>query len=227
MALPSPRARVTLHWCRLDLPREETDRLATLLSPGERARMERFGSPLLRDRYTVGRASLRLLLASRAGMAPDRIAIGCDAMQRPHLRSSAGIDFNVSHTGGTAVFAIAENARVGVDIEPEQRQIRTSDILRKFMSANERAPFASLDVDQARARVLRLWTCKEALSKATGDALAAPFSRLTVALEPMPRLIAGPAPYCPRDFALFALEAPPGFVASLAIWERPDSPVSV
>jgi phosphopantetheinyl transferase len=66
--------------------------------------------------------------------------------------------------------------------------------------------------------VLRLWTCKEAMSKATGDGLAAPFRALDVSNEGPPRVRDGPAPYRPADWQLHALEAPAGYLATLALW---------
>jgi len=67
--------------------------------------------------------------------------------------------------------------------------------------------------------VLRLWTCKEAMSKATGDAMSARFARLDVLTEPALRLRAGPPPYEPARWALHALAAPDDHIATLALWD--------
>jgi 4'-phosphopantetheinyl transferase len=218
LPLASPRPDLTLHWCALDRPREQVEQLCTLLSPSERARMLRFGNDVLADRYAVGRGSLRLLLASRLGLPAAEVPIASPAGERPRLDLPAKVDFNVSHTGATAVFAIMEAARVGIDIEPEDRVVRTHDIVRKYMTASEASAIRALDSEGGRARVLRLWTCKEALSKATGDALTAPFARLEVELEPAARLVAGPPPYYPQHFALITLPGPRGFIATAAVW---------
>jgi phosphopantetheinyl transferase len=88
------------------------------------------------------------------------------------------------------------------------------------LTERERAALPASDPDAARRRILRLWTCKEALSKATGDALSAPFRKLDVEIEPSLRLADGPAPYDPRDFTLFAADAPAGYFATIAAWRQ-------
>ena len=77
---------------------------------------------------------------------------------------------------------------------------------------------AAFDGDTARRRVLTLWTCKEAMSKATGDALSAPFASLDVRLDGAPRLAAGPGPYRPQHWSLHHAATPAGYVATVALW---------
>jgi hypothetical protein len=66
------------------------------------------------------------------------------------------------------------------------------------------------------------------MSKATGDALAAPFRRLDVSLDGGLALVAGPAPYTPADWTLHAAVMPDGFLATVAIWQSdgPQNPRS-
>ncbi len=89
------------------------------------------------------------------------------------------------------------------------------------MSAREQAYLATLEPDPRRRALLRLWTCKEAMSKATGDALSAPFRRMEVALATDLALRDGPAPYLSPDWRLVAARAPPAFVATVALWSGP------
>jgi 4'-phosphopantetheinyl transferase len=97
-------------------------------------------------------------------------------------------------------------------------------LARKFLSAREQAALEGLDPDTRRLRFLRYWTCKEAMSKATGDGLVAPFSRLTVGIGTELTLLAGPSPYAPEAWRLHAIIVPPGFLATVAIWHREHSP---
>ena len=217
-ALPSPATEVSLWWCPLEQIDSDRANYERWLAEAERIRMARFGTPALRARYAAGRASLRLLLARCLGVEPGEVPITRGVRGRPQLAETTDVDFNVSHTGEFALIGIARGLRIGVDIERENRTINTAGIARKFMTERERAQCGPFDTDDARRRVLRLWTCKEAMSKATGDALSAPFADIDVRLEPNPRLAAGPPPYQPADWRLDPVATPEGFIGTLARW---------
>jgi hypothetical protein len=59
------------------------------------------------------------------------------------------------------------------------------------------------------------------MSKATGDALAAPFSLLDVELGGGPTLRSGPDAYRPQRWSLHAAAVPADYVATVAIWQAP------
>jgi phosphopantetheinyl transferase len=75
-----------------------------------------------------------------------------------------------------------------------------------------------ISTDERRKRFLRYWTCKEAMSKATGDGLAAPFRRLDVELAETPRLLDGPPPYDAARWTLRSAAVPATWFATVAIW---------
>ena len=217
----SPVEGLALHWCELDRSTAIIDRVSAWLSDPERARAQRFGTTELRNRYIVGRASLRALLAERLDIGPEAIEIVRGRRGRPRLGQVPGIDFNVSHTAGTALFAIAISGHVGVDIERSDRRINARGIAAKFMPRCAPEILDAMADDPARRHVLRMWTCMEAMSKATGDALAAPFRAMQVELEPAPRLVDGPPPYDPERFSLYALDVPGAHFATAALLHDP------
>ncbi len=226
--LPAPAEGVALWWCELVAPPARMQVLESWLSEAEVARADRFGMPALRDRYVVGRASLRGILGEVLGMAAREVPIVRGERGRPQLGTVSAPDFNVSHTAGVALIGVTRGARIGVDIERIDRAINVPGIARKFLTGAERRVLADLEPDAARKRVLSLWTCKEAMSKATGDALSAPFGALDVALEPgpdrasplAPRLCAGPAPYEPSRWTLHRAAVPDDYTATVALWRR-------
>jgi 4'-phosphopantetheinyl transferase len=134
-----------------------------------------------------------------------------------------GPDFNVTHTAGTAVFAIghglAAGARLGVDVERAARTVDFARLARKLLTPAERDVLAALDDDTARLRFLRTWTCKEAMSKATGDGLRAPFDRIAVEPEVPPQLLEGPLPYAPPAWRLFRVPMPGDAIVTVALWQ--------
>lgn len=214
---------VTLWWCGLVRPPDELARLRRWLSAAESARAARFGTDGLRDRWIVGRASLRHLLGEALDVAPAAVAIVRGTRGRPELADRAsGIDFNVSHTHDVALFAIARSAnlgtRVGVDVERADRNVGADRLARKFLTDREQSTLAVLQPGARQQLFLRYWTYKEAMSKATADGLVAPFRKLDVELGESPRLGAGPSPYVPEHWSLHRVAMPDGWFAALALW---------
>ena len=220
--LASVSPDIELWWCSLQPVQARLDAFERNLSAAERARAARFGTPQLRDRYVMGRGSLRSILAGELDTDPAAVDIVRGTRGRPQLATTPALDFNVSHTDGVAIVGIVRRGRIGVDIERLDRKINVEGIARKFMTANERAEIAAQGADAGRRRLLTLWTCKEAMSKATGDALIAPFGRIEVASLDDPRLVNGPPPYLPAQWTLHAVAVPATWLATVAIWSPAD-----
>ncbi|HTR57806.1 MAG TPA: 4'-phosphopantetheinyl transferase superfamily protein [Casimicrobiaceae bacterium] len=197
---------------------DEFARIADWLSAAEHARAARFGREYLRRRYVIGRASLRWALGRTLSLAPAAVPIVRGERGRPRLDGIDGIDFNVSHTGDVALIGIArDGSRIGVDIERADRRVNADGLARKFLTPAERTTLASLSADERRARFVRYWTCKEALSKATGDALSAPFREIEITLGERIALARGPTKYAPSRWHLHAADVPHEYLATLAL----------
>jgi 4'-phosphopantetheinyl transferase len=229
VALPPVAPGIALWWCPLARTDAAMAHLARWLSPAEHERAARFGTAALRRRWIAGRGTLRLLLGRALGLDPGAIALARGERGRPRLADdSLGVDFNVSHTLAVALVAVARGlpsaTRIGVDIEHQDRGVGADRLATKFLTPREHATLDPLDADARRQRFLHHWTCKEAMSKATGDGLAAPFGRLDVDVDAGPRLLAGPPPYDPPAWALHAARVPAGYVATLAVWSGAPPP---
>ncbi len=209
----SPSPGITLWWCDLEARAKEIGPYATWLSASEHARADRFGTMLLRNRYIAGRTALRLLLSRTLGLAPADVPLRRGARGRPELEGHGMPDFNVSHTHGAALIGILQDThgwlRIGVDVERLDRKVRADRLAHKFLTATERRSQALLPPDERVRSFLRYWTCKEAMSKATGDGLIAPFGQLEVQLGDPPRLMDGPPPNKPSAWQLHATRPTP------------------
>jgi 4'-phosphopantetheinyl transferase len=222
-ALPSPSEGVHAWWRELADDDRIAPEFAAMLSAAERARAERFGTPLLRARYVAGRATLRLVLGRWLDIDAAAVPIARGRRGRPFVDREGAPDFNVSHTRDAAIIALSTRGPLGVDLERTDRTVDAARLARKFATEGERAAMALLDDDDARRRFLRLWTCKEAMSKATGDGLGAPMGRLDVDVGAHGlRLVDGPPPYVAGDWSLVALDVPSTHMATAALW-RPSS----
>ena len=219
-SIPSTLPGVDLWWCELANDSQGLLRLAGWLSAIERERAARFATKALADRFTAGRAALRWLLGLKLGIEPGAVSIERDARGRPKL-ARGSLDFNISHTRAVALVGITEiaGARIGVDVEHDERALDHVGLARKYLTPREQASVAALDAEAHRRAFLMRWTSKEAMSKATGDALAGPLRRLDVELAPALRLVDGPAPYTARDWRLEAVDVPAGYLATAALWK--------
>ena len=218
-ALPSPERGLSLWWCSLAREAADMAGLWSTLSPDEVARANRYGTDALRDRYVAGRAALRETLARRLGIAPAEVAIRRGPRGRPMLERG-GIDFNVTHTRGVALIAHLERPgfRVGVDIEAVDRTLAHDGLARKFLTAREREAIAAFGDDDRRRAFLRLWTCKEAMSKATGDGISAPFDEIGIERADRLVVVEGREAYAPSRWTLHAIDVAPDLYATVAIW---------
>ena len=166
---------------------------------------------------------MRLLLGRELDIDPSQVPLRRGVRGRPELDLPDAPDFNVSHTASVALIGIGaglkRGERIGVDIERADRAVNADGLARRVLTERERADLAQLDAEARRRRLLRLWTCKEAMSKATGDALSAPFRRIDVDLSDGTRLSAGPPPYVPEQWRLFAADVPQAFIATVAVWQ--------
>ena len=219
-ALPAAASGVRLWWCDLTPTAALLEVYGGTLSISERARAARFGTLQLRDRYVMGRGSLRQLLGGVLGYKPGAVSIVRGVRGRPQLAGIPSLDFNVSHTAAVALIGVAEGVRIGVDVEARNRGINQTGIARKFLTNRERDELATLDDDAQRLRVLTLWTCKEAMSKATGDALSAPFGRIDVDVAVGRTLRGGPGVYDVERWELHAPRVPPDYIATVALWRQ-------
>jgi 4'-phosphopantetheinyl transferase len=171
-----------LWYVNLDVTADALYCFGQWLSCDELARAERFHSDLHRARYIVGRATLRRVLADRVGCSPAAIRLSYGTNGKPMLESSRGhVEFNLAHSGGDAVIALADGAAVGVDIEL-LRPIADLESLAHLVFSDAELCELELAPDLVSA-FLNGWTRKEAYVKALGMGFTAPLREITVSLS--------------------------------------------
>ena len=117
----------------------------------------------------------------------ERLRFRCEQAGKPALvteRRGASLEFNLSHSGELAVFAVARRRRVGVDVEKLKSDFPAEDIAERFFSSNERASLRSLGRDIKQEGFFRCWTRKEAYVKACGAGLQVALDDFDVTLDP-------------------------------------------
>jgi 4'-phosphopantetheinyl transferase len=191
------------------------------LSALELERAARFHFDHHRNRFIVGRGWLRQLLGAYLSIPADRLEFEYSPNGKPALTGSAatgGLQFNLAHSEGLGVVAIAQRVTVGIDVEGV-RPLADADDLTRFFSTREHLEFTSLPEDQKRAAFFNLWTRKEAWLKATGDGIADLLARVEVSFVPgePSQLLRLPAPFPVASWSLCDLVPAPGFAAALAV----------
>jgi 4'-phosphopantetheinyl transferase len=153
--------------------------LEAILSPAERAHVQRFRRREERAEARLSRALLRLLVArylevDPAGVAVDRRCPTCGASHgNPRLPATAGLEVSVSHSGDLVVLAFGATP-VGVDVEvlPPVPEPPLSELLELALAPAERRRLSDARVDDRGRVFLWHWTAKEAVLKMLGTGLA-------------------------------------------------------
>jgi 4'-phosphopantetheinyl transferase len=183
--LALPDNEVHLWRADLDAIRSDESLWRELLSPDEVKRAERFHFERDRQRFSAGRAALRKILAAYLEAGSQRLNFCYSKKEKPSLgppHSRSGITFNLSHSGGIALYAFSRGREVGVDVEQIKRDIEVEAIGRRFFSPDEQAQLFALPAADQVDAFFRCWTRKESYIKATGDGLSLPLTQFDVSL---------------------------------------------
>jgi 4'-phosphopantetheinyl transferase len=162
--------------------------LCNVLSNDERSRARRFRFQCDRDRFTVARGLLRAILSFYLGLEPVQVRFCYGAHGKPRLApplDGSGLSFNVSHSSGLALYVVAIDRRVGIDLEWPSTGLAYQPVAERCFSLRERAMLAALPAEsRGRQAFYNCWTRKEALVKAMGAGLHVPLDQFTVSLAP-------------------------------------------
>ncbi len=209
--VPSEAVQVWQAW----VPESETTltRLRRTLSPDESARAERFTHAATRREYVFGRGFLRQLLGSALSVAPERVEFTYGHAGKPGLRpGSFPMDwrFNLAHSGGRVLIALAQGREVGVDLEFLQEMPDGPELAKRIFSPRELTEWQALAAGLKARAFFKGWTRKEAWLKATGEGLTEALAEIETTL----------APDAPP-----AWRALPGGLTSLRQWGVVDLPL--
>jgi 4'-phosphopantetheinyl transferase len=176
--------------------------------------------PIVRRRrdFLVARGIVRSVLGAYLGIPPADVRIAAGANGKPFVDSPAAPAFNVSHSHGLAVVAVAAGFEVGVDLELVDPRLEVGAVARRFLSADEAAYLSQLVPAPRTSAFLRLWTRKEAYAKAIGDGLTLPIGELLASPTGPPWTTSA------GTHTIVDLRPAPGYVGALA-YDAPPTTV--
>ena len=180
-----------LHLWRIDLADGADGPYWDCLSEDEVTRAQRYRFDRDRTRFVQSRGSLRHILSRYLNRPPAAITF----TYGPHGKPSCtpNLSFNLSHSGNTALCALARHRRVGVDVEQYRPITHFSSLARRCLSEAELPAVMHLPEAQQQATFLQYWTAKEAYLKAIGCGLTQSLTSVTLQLSPL-RLLSVPEP---------------------------------
>ncbi|MEV4613932.1 4'-phosphopantetheinyl transferase superfamily protein [Kitasatospora sp. NPDC049258] len=146
--------------------------------PGDRAvlgrdwaRYQAMSHEQVRGRFLAS----RLLLKTAAGAAlqapPETVDLAYKLGGRPYLRGCDQVDISLSHTEDLLVVGLTRRGWIGVDAELAGRTLLGTGAEKQICTPHEAAQLELIDPELRNPALVRLWTLKEAYSKAIGQGL--------------------------------------------------------
>ncbi len=196
---PLPPAEITLPdgevhlWsARLDVPDDLLARCTGVLSADEHHRAERFRAGALRNHYIAGRGTLRMLLGRYLQADAAFVPLSYQAHGKPELGrpwKDGGLEFNVSHSHGLAVYAFTREREIGVDVESIRPMPNAAALMERFFSPHEVRQWQQIPAERQLRTFFQGWTRKEAWLKAVGSGLSFPLNEFCVTLDDPARVL--------------------------------------
>jgi medium-chain acyl-[acyl-carrier-protein] hydrolase len=205
----------------LEQPPEYLQSLWQMLAPEELQRANRFHFDKDRRHYVACRGVLRLLLGRYLGREPSGLTFAYNPQGKPRLAGDeAGrLCFNVSHSHGLALIAVARGREIGVDVERIRPEFAGERVAERFFSPVEVAELRALAEPERMEAFFACWTRKEAYLKATGMGLSLPLDCFDVSLTPGEAALKATRhdPAAIRRWSLRDLAPGPGYAGALAV----------
>jgi 4'-phosphopantetheinyl transferase len=179
-----PNGEVHVWFASLGQPPQAVQDSVSPLSPDERVRAEQFRFERDRQRFTSARSLLRTILGEYLGAPPASLVFRYDVKGKPSLsgRWTGMIEFNVSHSRDGALYALARDRRVGVDLEFVRPLDNLDEMALRILSEHEQVALGRATPSEKLRLFYAFWTRKEAFIKATGDGLSFPVHQIDASL---------------------------------------------
>jgi 4'-phosphopantetheinyl transferase len=187
-SIPPLRGREVLVWvCDLSQHESERTALATLLSPAEHIRANRFAFDRDRERFILSHGLLRVILSHYLAEPPGRIDFTMGLHGKPAIQPPADarstIEFSLSHSGHYAVVAVANGRAVGVDVEVCRPDVEALSLAQRFFAPLESERIAQAHGQEQQRLFYRYWTGKEAYLKGRGIGLSLGLDRFELLFD--------------------------------------------
>lgn len=210
--------------CFVDTVDTDDARYRDMLEPHELERASRFVFERDRRRHLVTRALARTILARSTGIPAGDIRFTQNAYGRPEIANDSAreldIRFNLSHTAGLVVLALASGRDVGIDVETVSRRNASLDIAERFFSPSEAAALRLVPDSARDRRFFDYWTLKEAYIKARGMGLSLGLDRFSFRFAGSSEILLDVEPDIgdrSDRWSFWQFEVPPDYLIALCV----------
>lgn len=142
------------------------------LSEEERARAARFIRQEDQTRYILAHGGLRSVLARYAGLDPAALRFQAGSTGKPALLDQEGrphsLRFNLSHSHGRMLIAVAHEQDIGVDLERVRDNVEAVKLAKRFYAPSEYQEILGHSGFDQVQQFYRYWVAKEAVLKGQG-----------------------------------------------------------
>ena len=207
----------------LDLSRERVEKLALTLSTDEVERANRFYFQQHKERFIVGRGTLRTILASYLKTDPVTLQFEYNKRGKPRLGgdfSGHELQFNLSHSEGLVLYGFTRGHLLGIDVEYLSAGKDIEGIAQRFFTPREYAIIKELAEPEKQKAFFRCWTAKEAYLKAVGSGLAGSINSIEVSFlteEAIELLSIDKNSQAAANWSLLNIPLSQDYIATLAI----------
>jgi 4'-phosphopantetheinyl transferase len=209
--------------------RKSLDLFTSWLSDEETQRWQRYLAADVRDRFLTARGLLRGIISFYTSRHPGHISFAASPLGKPYLGfpEGTGLEFSLSHSSGSILFAFSKGLPVGIDVEEIQQDMDYLMMASKFFSRSENQSILELPQSLQKQAFFNCWTRKEAYLKGMGVGLHASLQDFSVSVSPHePAILLHPLPADDEGepWQLFTIEPQPDYVAAGAVQsvQKPD-----
>lgn len=182
-----------VHSRACDWSRFYDDETAMLTLLGHEApRWSRMPQPGVRRLFGLSRVLLKHALGELIGAPAASVELAKRPVGGPYARGCDRIEVSLSHTDGLVMVGLTTLGSIGVDVERADRVLLRDGMQGEICTPAELAALDRVPPGERNAALVRLWTLKEAYSKAVGQGLRFSFREFGFTPSPSAPLLRGP-----------------------------------
>ena len=152
--------------------------MRALLSADEWLRESKFHFASDAERYVATRALVRQILGGYLDEDPATLRFVKNQYGKPALETDETLlRFNISHSEGILLLAIAYGREIGVDVEAVRANVHHEMLAEHYFTPEDQWALRITPVHQRTRKFFELWTRTEATVKAHGSGLIEPAVR--------------------------------------------------